>query len=617
MKKLFIFSIALFTLYSCAPVKPTTSSSSTTNTNVHVSPQAEIVNVYNEHPSASPLLSKEKLSEKKLFKDLNEAFVNPAEVFRVKLEGFDKGFDMLHLTPRIGELYNLQEIEISGAYESLPKEIGKLTQLQFVTIRLYSLKNELPKEISNWKNIQSLTIENSYSSANIQSAPLKWSSVQLLTNLKDLRIEGKEIVYLPENIGDFKNLENLSIYGMDKLTQFPDLANCKSLKNISLDHLDNLLNFSDNIGSYNSLRELSLNSCKKINSYPKEIEKYDSLEIKVSFCPNLNFRPKSFVHFSESKFGFSCMKNLRVFPGEKVYSLKENELEYYKSLGVEKYGVNVNEAMLTKDKSLVKKVSLHFGFFGDSNNLFLHQLDLYPNLESISMSIIPEEILNVTKDITKKIKYLEITTFHDVSKNQNWTSFNALLNRFKNVEKLSIIGNLHYLNETTFLFPNLKSFIIDGIGLEGVLLNNLSKTLLSCKSLEHIKMNVATDCIPNEIFSLVNLKTIDILIWEPKANYTCVIPKEIGNLKKLEKIKIYVNDFFNPLKSSIDPEINTLVNLTEMELIFGFDKKRSQIMNYPNGIENLKKLEKLTLSPIINPPVGLEKLKLKVPFKND
>ncbi len=80
---------------------------------------------------ASPLLSRAELDGKKLFTDLNEALKEPENVFRIQLDGIESGLDMLKLTPRIGELYNLQEVKFNGMYESVPKEIGKLTQIQF------------------------------------------------------------------------------------------------------------------------------------------------------------------------------------------------------------------------------------------------------------------------------------------------------------------------------------------------------------------------------------------------------------------------------------------------------------------------------------------------------
>ncbi len=175
------------------------------------------------------------------------------------------------LPPEIGNLSELIELSIIGQavniYRSdiqrtdmdffmhtqklhgeIPKEIGKLKKLKFLTLSYGYLQGSIPDEISELANLEIINLSYNYLSGNIPAKLFELdklntinlsnnklsgkipSTIKSLTNLKELNIGNNYFEYLP-NLKENKKLENLNIGN--------NSFNFEGLKGISPDLLVN------------------------------------------------------------------------------------------------------------------------------------------------------------------------------------------------------------------------------------------------------------------------------------------------------------------------------------------------------------------------------------------
>ena len=340
MKKIVLYFIAFF-ICSCAstskvtetktnsntinssdqkPITTNVSSNNSANTTTSSNLNSNTSNfiTFSKHPQATPLLNSKDLYNKKLYTKLSEALKEPHNVYRFQTGAMETEFEWKEVSSRIGELYNLQELEISGPYSSLPKEIGKLTQLQYVKFSINELDQELPNEIANWKNVKRIDIE-IFSKKQINTKPvIKWNNLYLVENLEDLFLSGKEISEIPQNLNKCKKLKSLTIHSSEKITSLPievakissldylnlfnlpnfsylpELTDLKLITKIDIENLPKLQNLPKNIGNPATLHELNLRNCSILQNFSSEINKYDLLEIKVERCPLITTKPSTF-----------------------------------------------------------------------------------------------------------------------------------------------------------------------------------------------------------------------------------------------------------------------------------------------------------------------------------
>jgi len=568
----FYFSICLFMIGCTIPSTVVQNENKTTNTEVKSENKTNTTTssyaIYNKHSSAAPLMTMADLEKQKIYKSLTEALKEPDKVFRLDLSGYDSQFDLLNLSPRIGELYNVQDLKIDGIYEKLPIEIGKLTQIQKAVFILPNLKTEPPLELTNWKNIKSLTID-VFTGANGVDATVKWTTLNSLICLEELRLENKGITNLPKDmfhfaklrkldlintsISDLSELSNLSALthltiSMDnKVSQLPDGNNLSQLKNIDFDGLPNLTTF------FTSIKNKNLSSVRLINCPKLKIDAaffndfFFDISYQVVGCPLVEPNEKMIVFKKDN--GFESKTTT-------VPTLEKDEKGFYEYINSKNYFVLAEDAQITKDKSLVENIE--FIFNNETEKKVWSELHTYNNLNKIS------------------IQY-----------NNGIDYSGSTLN---NVTEIEIFGS-NAGDATKFTdFANL---------------------IKACPNLKKFISEAGTVTFPNTLYDATKLEILEVTIWEPNPGYKLNISEKIGQLKNLKKLNIYLNDFFTPTGGTVAKEINTLTQLEELQIIFGMEDSKSTKFTYPNGIENLVNLKSLSLGIITADPIGIEKLNLK------
>jgi Leucine-rich repeat (LRR) protein len=137
------------------------------------------------------------------------------------------GNDLTTLSPRIGELENLEELYLGKNHlTTLPPEIGKLKNLKIVSIS-YNDFQAIPKEIGELEHLEQL-----------------WLTQNQLTSL-------------PSEIGALKHLETLKA-DYNFLTEIPtQLGECTALKFVYLGR-NNLKEVPSELGELRQLKELYL-----------------------------------------------------------------------------------------------------------------------------------------------------------------------------------------------------------------------------------------------------------------------------------------------------------------------------------------------------------------------
>ncbi len=111
---------------------------------------------FNSTTSFSQVLSVEELESKPVFKDIQEAEKNPANVFRLDLSGKD----LTEIPQSISAFINLNELSIANnALAEFPKEILTLKNLQI----LHADHNQfltLPAGIGDLTNLHTFSLNN-------------------------------------------------------------------------------------------------------------------------------------------------------------------------------------------------------------------------------------------------------------------------------------------------------------------------------------------------------------------------------------------------------------------------------------------------------------------------
>ena len=113
------------------------------------------------------------------------------------------------IPPRIGDLTNLEYLELSGdLIGGIPSEIGNLTNLTNLHLNHNQLTGEIPSEIGNLTNLTHLFLNYNELTGEI---PLELGN---LTNLKYLRLNDNQLTgEISESICNLNIIWNISWYG--------------------------------------------------------------------------------------------------------------------------------------------------------------------------------------------------------------------------------------------------------------------------------------------------------------------------------------------------------------------------------------------------------------------
>ena len=154
--------------------------------------------------SQNELLSSRKLKKQKVYTNLDEARINPEEVYRLSLAGDTEGEILKSLPEEVFKFPNLQELNISNnKIKELPLKLYKLKYLQILDISFNPI-TELPSEISGLKNLKKLNAR----FCRLSNFPIEISEIK---TLEEIDFFGNHIEELPGKFRGSQSIKSLNI----------------------------------------------------------------------------------------------------------------------------------------------------------------------------------------------------------------------------------------------------------------------------------------------------------------------------------------------------------------------------------------------------------------------
>ncbi len=171
------------------------------------------------------------------------------------------GFSDTLMSPKIGQLKNLEYLNWYYEGKTLPNEIGQLKHLKSLTMRFGKLKT-LPKSIGKLSNLQTLDLTWN----NIEELP---KSIGKLKKLRFLHLDRNNIEILPEVIGNLSDLEQLEL-SSNFIRYIPSsIRNLTKLTKLRLDQ-NQIIAIPDEIGKLANLELLWLQNDRYEDDYFKK-----------------------------------------------------------------------------------------------------------------------------------------------------------------------------------------------------------------------------------------------------------------------------------------------------------------------------------------------------------
>jgi internalin A len=208
-----------------------------------------------------------------------------------------KSGELSELPEHIGNLMNLEELNIQGSFNSysfkkLPKSIVKLKNLRILNISWKNNLEELPKDIFTLNNLEEFYAV----TCNIKEFP---KNITNAGKLKKIALSGNGISFIPSSIEKMKSLEALHLNG-NPLESFPQsimylnnlkllvldncnlstipnfIENCQNLETLSISH-NELIELPESIGNLKNLKNLSC-GYNNIVELPESIYNLEKIE---------------------------------------------------------------------------------------------------------------------------------------------------------------------------------------------------------------------------------------------------------------------------------------------------------------------------------------------------
>lgn len=426
--------------------------------------------------------------------------------------------------------------------KTIPKEIGKLTSLKYLSV--FSSIDKLPAEIGSLKKLEMLSMSNSY----LEQLPIEIGDLE---NLKILNLQKAELTSLPKEIGKLKKLEILHLEN-NKITSLPaEMQNMTSLKELYLSN-NELKTLPSGLSNLSNLTFLNVSR----NKLPL-----------VEICIAFKDFPKPFVigRLSDKVVSFQL----------KIMSSKNTEIE---NVIPKEIGAMKNLVGLCTDYMSITSLPDEIG-----NLPLLEALDLSGN----KMTQLPAGIEKLTS-----LKYLDVMA-------NELTVIPEQAAYLKTLTHFNISGNKLTVLPTSLF----KSKVLKRLDVSNNQITALPKTITKAKQLEHLVLSgnpIST--INKKMYKLNNLSLLDISKCE-KIDYISVFKAlkkskkdlSIGNYYQIEKYAtangLLVKTVFG---DSIPSEISYLQkNLKNLSV------NGSKVTTLPSEMVLLTSLETLTLSKSI------------------
>ena len=195
-----------------------------------------------------------------------------------------------------GECYSIQntielDLENSQLTDSIPPEIGNLTNLTYLDLRGNQLIGEIPSEIGNLTNLTYLYLDNNQLTGsipleigNLTNLYVLWlydnqltgeipSEIGNLTNLTYLGLKINQLTgSIPSEIGNLTNLPYLYLYDNQLTGEIPsEIGNLTNLTSLGLKVNQLTGSIPPEIGNLTNLTYLNLRSNDLTGSIPSEI----------------------------------------------------------------------------------------------------------------------------------------------------------------------------------------------------------------------------------------------------------------------------------------------------------------------------------------------------------
>jgi Leucine-rich repeat (LRR) protein len=481
--------------------------------------------IYDKNPNAAGLLSRKELLKKKVYKSIEEALVNSKDVYRLELSG--AGIKRI-LTEDIGELYNLQELEIFNLYQNdIPKEIGKLKNLQYFNIQGFSYPVPLPNEVVNWKHlIKVQTYLNATEGNTFFVCENFLDPLMQVESIQEMRLSGTAIVRFPKNISNLANLEKLEVNSTENFTFNESLKSNKKLEKLYFSS-NELAKLPENIGEIPNLKLLKVSYCKNLTTLPKSvINKFHNKELEIKLSGSgidfpLPAPSYSYTRLVSSK-PYSNAYKAEVY---EMNPLSAKQLSFNDRLKKKKY-TTLDEAL--KNPADVFRLELNGdvdvnGRLAEIGKLYNLQ---FLTIENLSAKELPKEIGKL-----KSLQHFELqTSVMNIplpKEIQNW----------QEIEKIEITLN----SKDGKLLPlDLLDAIsilerLQGLSLDGESVNRLPLGLEKLQWLSSIKIKNTNDfSLPNNMadyMKLTSLKLQDMTIEE--------LPVGLSETRYLQILDLY------------------------------------------------------------------------------
>lgn len=253
----------------------------------------------------------------------------------------------------------------------IPKDIGKMINLEFIDFSENKITGEIPIEIGNLTKLKTLWIADNQLTGSIPDEFYTLTELESVV-LRDNNLEG----CLKENIRNLKLISNLTIRGNSIGGKLPEgLYELTELK--TLDIRDNKFEgiISSKIGNLNKITTLYINGNRFVGEMPSEL-----LEI---LCNNVSNANNFYISFNQM-IGSASDRFIEKFTGKKFNGTMVKEAQVPLKLKAKK-NIKIDVDIYNRvDLSEIRKYI--YLEMNDNGNITRQSLNDYYNIE-----LIPEE----------------------------------------------------------------------------------------------------------------------------------------------------------------------------------------------------------------------------------
>ncbi len=468
------------------------------------------------------------------------------------------------------------ELDLSGkGLTELPPEIGRLTQLEVLTLGKQDFEQKGPEGVAGWKQEEgqwvAITIGNGLTTlpgelkalTNLKTLDLsgnRWDSfppfVVELNSLKELKVIVCNITEIPEAIAQLTNLTTLFL-DSNQITEIPEaIAQLTNLTTLALNS-NQITEIPEAIAQLTNLTTLALN-INQITEIPEAIAQLTNLTTLALNSNQITEIPEAIAQLTNLTTLYLDSNQITEIPEAIAQLTNLTTLSLYSNQITEipeAIAQLTNLTRLSLDSNQITEIPEAIAQLTNLTTL---------SLDSNQITEIPEAITQLTNLTRLYLDSNQITEIPEaIAQLTNLTTLYLDSNQITKIpEAIAQLTNL----TTLFLDSNQITEIPEAIAQ----LTNLTTLFLYSNQITEI---------PEAIAQLTNLTTLSL-----DSNQITEIPEAIAQLTNLTTLVLYSNQI-----TEIPEAIAQLINLTELYL------DSNQITEIPEAIETLLNLKSLAL----------------------